>query len=74
MAAQAGMFPKDVADQFMQFMIQQYARQMGMAVGAPAQITQPAEGQLSLQRCRKLCRDRACLPGRVSRREAIPKL
>jgi hypothetical protein len=49
MAAQAGMFPKDVADQFMQFMIQQYARQMGMAVGAPAQITQPAEGQLSLQ-------------------------
>lgn len=49
MAAQAGMFPKDVADQFMQFMIQQYAQQMGFpGVGAP-QITQPAQMPMSPQ-------------------------
>lgn len=34
MAAQAGMFPKEVADQFLQFMIQQYAQQMGVGTGA----------------------------------------
>lgn len=47
MAAQAGMFPKDVADQFMQFMIQQYAQQMGFPGVGAQQITQPAQIPLS---------------------------
>ena len=45
MAAQAGMFPKDVADQFMQFMIQNYAQQMGMGGAPVSPITQPAQVQ-----------------------------
>lgn len=45
MAAQAGMFPKDVADQFMQFMIQNYAQQMGFGGAPVSPITQPAQTQ-----------------------------
>lgn len=43
MAAQAGMFPKDVADQFMQFMIQRYAQQMGFGGAPNSPVTQPAQ-------------------------------
>ena len=47
MAAQAGMFPKDIADQFMQFMIQRYAQQMGFPGVGAQQITQPAQMPMS---------------------------
>lgn len=49
MAAQAGMFPKDVADQVMQFRINQIAQQMGVGNVASGPVTQPAQVSLPAQ-------------------------